>query len=87
MRPLFIYDFASDPFPSFYRRKIFFSFFISVGVPHIPNVVFPPHIPDALNPLVDILGVELGEVGNAGKQDPGIGPRISKQLFTIPGSC
>jgi hypothetical protein len=41
-------------------------------------------MPDALDPLVDILGVELGEVGDAGEKDPGIGPRISKQLLTIP---
>jgi hypothetical protein len=51
------------------------------------SLAFPPHMPDALDTLVDILGVELGEVGNAGEQDPGIGPRISKQLLTIPGSC
>ncbi len=41
-------------------------------------------MPNALDPLVDVLGVELGEVGNAGEQDPGIGPRVSKQLLTIP---
>jgi hypothetical protein len=44
-------------------------------------------MPDALDPLVDILRVKLGEIGNAGEQNPGIGPRISKQLLTIPGSC
>ncbi len=66
------------------QEENFVFFFISVGVPHISDVVFSPHMPDALDPLVDILGVELGEVGNAGKQDPGIGPRVSKQLLTIP---
>jgi hypothetical protein len=51
------------------------------------SLALPPLMPDALDPLVDVLGVELGEVGNAGKQDPGIGPCISKQLLTVPASC
>ena len=43
-------------------------------------------VPDALHPLVDVLRVELGEVGDAGEQDPGIGPSIRKQLLAVPSS-
>ena len=37
--------------------------------------------PDALNPLVDVLRVELSEVRDAGKKDPGIVPLLGEEIL------
>ena len=41
--------------------------------------------PDALHPLVDVLRVELGEVGDAGEQDARVAPGLGVQLLVDEG--